>query len=412
MSQSNFVNYQRGNIIFDYNSQNHQLKNVFWNGKDLGSEVLTILNKTLLNPKYPFTTSTWRVKFDSAIVPLCKDVFDAIKEIKTQDNDEILAASFASYTFNFFEQCCVSKYLDNNQHMVGIGFWQSLLLIIKNWEDQNKPITIHKGTPYFFLAENYLIIGDRDSGFVYLYNAIEDDKKLTSIGYPEKSPAYMTATMSDESENHMFFLVREVRLLLGNYISEFRNVYNPNFTMTDMDTKFLKNPQLNNIVFFFVYNFLYLFDEKRNTRRELLHNDFSRLKILDLFFNIVLTIDEILRYSHEQHTGNVVNDMNKGVSWLCERNNWMSESDLRNFWGENYLKINKDDSNTVIPKLLQKTEQYNGNPVPKEVFVILTAYHLRNFAAHNITQQQILTSNYDEILEQLLMALFLAIDSL
>ena len=90
----------------------------------------------------------------------------------------------------------------------------------------------------------------------------------------------------------------------------------------------------------------------------------------------------------------------------------MQENDLKNFWGSNYLKINTDNSDTVIPKLLEKTEKYNGNSVSKEVFVMLTAYHLRNFAAHNITQQQVLISKYDEVLEQMFMAFFLAIDSL
>jgi hypothetical protein len=104
--------------------------------------------------------------------------------------------------------------------------------------------------------------------------------------------------------------------------------------------------------------------------------------------------------------------MNQGVSWLCEKNGWMTEADIRDFWGANYLKINSSDLDTIIPKLLQKTEKYNGNSVRDEVFVLLTAYRLRNFAAHNIMQQQILTSNYDDILEHLVMALFLAIDSL
>lgn len=412
MSQSNFVNYQRGNITFDYDATKHKFKNVLWNKKDLAGEILSILAKTRINPKYAFTASAWRVRFDTSIIPLCNNVFDAIKEIKIQDQDEILAAYFASYTFGFFAQHCFSEYLDTNQHMIGIGFWQSLLLIIKNWEDSNNPITIHKGTLFFFLAENYLIIGDRDSGFVYLYNAIEDDKKLTAIGYPSKAPAYMTATISDDSHNHMFFLVRELRLFLGNYISKFRQNYNSNFKMIDVDTKFLREVQLNNIVFFFVSNLLYFFDEERNTRRELLNNDFSRLKTLDLFFNLGLIIDEILRYSYHKHTGNVINDMNEGVSWLCDRNNWMSVADVQNFWGSSYLRINSDNSDIVIPKLLQKTEKYNQNIVPNEVFVIFTAYHLRNFAGHNITQQQVLSSNYDEILEQLFMALFLAIDSL
>jgi hypothetical protein len=61
-------------------------------------------------------------------------------------------------------------------------------------------VKIHKGTPYFFLAESYLLTGDRELGFLYLYNAIEEDKALArfapSLNYLNKSPAYLTATMT------------------------------------------------------------------------------------------------------------------------------------------------------------------------------------------------------------------------
>jgi len=74
MSQSNFVNFQRGKITFDYDSTNHKFKNVKWNGKDLAAEILTILNKTHLKPKYAFSASAWRVSFDPSLVPLLQSI--------------------------------------------------------------------------------------------------------------------------------------------------------------------------------------------------------------------------------------------------------------------------------------------------------------------------------------------------
>ncbi|HEY7080517.1 MAG TPA: hypothetical protein VH500_12495 [Nitrososphaeraceae archaeon] len=47
---------------------------------------------------------------------------------------------------------------------------------------------LHSQKPYFFLAERYLLTGERQLRFLYLYNAIDDDKTLTkwapSLNYP------------------------------------------------------------------------------------------------------------------------------------------------------------------------------------------------------------------------------------
>ena len=90
----------------------------------------------------------------------------------------------------------------------------------------------------------------------------------------------------------------------------------------------------------------------------------------------------------------------------------MSRNDLTAFLSKNYLKVNTDPPDVIIPKLLQMTVKYQGKQVQKEVFIMLTAYHLRNYAGHNIAQQNVLTTQYDEIVKQLFTALFLAIDSL
>jgi hypothetical protein len=87
----------------------------------------------------------------------------------------------------------------------------------------------------------------------------------------------------------------------------------------------------------------------------------------------------------------------------------MNKIDLQNFWKGN-LNVKNAEPDNMIPKLLSRNEKYNGNPVRKEVFTLLIAYNLRNYGGHNINQQHVLTSKFDEIIEQLLMSLFLCID--
>jgi hypothetical protein len=81
----------------------------------------------------------------------------------------------------------------------GIQLWREILAITNGWEIKNQNVKIHKGTPYFFLAESYLLTGERELGFLYLYNAIEEDRALArfapSLNYPNKSPSYCTMSL-------------------------------------------------------------------------------------------------------------------------------------------------------------------------------------------------------------------------
>ncbi|MGE5661954.1 MAG: hypothetical protein ACM3X1_06865 [Ignavibacteriales bacterium] len=73
--------------------------------------------------------------------------------------------------------------------MPGIQLWKKILEITSKWEAKNHNVTIHKGTAYFFLAESYLLVGDDDMAFLYLFNALVDDIRLgnwvPSMNYPD-----------------------------------------------------------------------------------------------------------------------------------------------------------------------------------------------------------------------------------
>jgi hypothetical protein len=115
----------------------------------------------------------------------------------------------------------------------------------------------------FFLAENYLLTGDRDAAFMYLYNAINYDriwaKFAPSSNYPDESPAYLTATMR-AGDNQVDYLVNQWRDELNEYIKKFNLFFNRSFELTDFDNKFLRNKRLANVVYFFVFNFIYLYE--------------------------------------------------------------------------------------------------------------------------------------------------------
>jgi hypothetical protein len=107
------------------------------------------------------------------------------------------------------------------------------------------------------------------------------------------------------------------------------------------------------VVYFFVFNFIYLYEIIKHTERKLLENDFSRLKILDLIFNLSLIIDETLKNTQSTIENKMLSRSHKisdGIKWLCGHEKWMDETDVQNFWKGN-LNVAKDEPNNVIPAL-------------------------------------------------------------
>jgi hypothetical protein len=142
-----------------------------------------------------------------------------------------------------------------------------------------------------------------------------------------------------------------------------------------------------------VFNFIYLYEITTHTESRLLQNEFSRLKILDLIFNLCLVIDETLKNTESTSQGKTVIGsltIRHGIIQLCGSKGWMNQNDLETFWHN--LNVVNGEPEILIPRLLSITDQYNGNPVRKEVFTLSIAYNLRNYGGHNISQQKVLTS--------------------
>jgi hypothetical protein len=153
----------------------------------------------------------------------------------------------------------------------------------------------------------------------------------------------------------------------------------------------------------YIFNFIYLYEITIHTELRSLQNEFSRLRILDLIFNLCLVIDETLKAFSGSKS------IRHGILWLCCSKDWMNENDLKIFWDDHH--VGNEDPNIMIPILLSMRDLYNENPVRKEVITLSIVYNLRNYGGHNIRQQQVLSTRFDEIIEHLLMSLFLCVDT-
>jgi hypothetical protein len=103
--------------------------------------------------------------------------------------------------------------------------------------------------------------------------------------------------------------------------------------------------------------------------------------------------------------------MSNSILWFCSHYNLMNQSHLMDYWGSK-LKLKKSNPDTIIPRLLNKSDIYKGNKVPREVFTLLIALKFRNYGAHNIRQQSTVVTRYEDIVKNLLFSLFLSIEKL
>ena len=235
--------YQDIEYNFEYDGDGKLIpesRQIIWNGEDVSITIRRLLQQAKINNTIsPYDTTTKTIKFSPEIETLCHSIFPVLSHIKNED--EYASATMASYLFEQFTLYW-EFLLGKGKDLLGLNVWEKTLNITYKWENSNQAI-IHKGTPYFFLAENYFLLGDRDLAFHFLLNGLEGDRilgeKVKASNYPWESPGYLTAIMSDDERNHMVPLIRRVRKYLERFLSEFRQEFKSNFTIDQFDQKLI-----------------------------------------------------------------------------------------------------------------------------------------------------------------------------
>lgn len=290
--------------------------------------------------------------------------------------------------------------------------------LVTDWENRNRPIKIHKGTPFYFLGRTYIENGELDLGFNFIYSAIAEDERLSrNTGNPGsyvKAPAFMYATLDDDRHNLMYDYVLQLRRLIEEYLHNYGSVISTStLDMSEIDRKFLKNNSQKNAVFWFVYLLQYL-EKRRRMKRSLpkldvYKNDFAKFNNLDMIFSLCLVIDEVLRsrFNQEYFGGN--------IAALARPKNWLSAG-IRLRTLTDSLGITRGrrtlNPDAWLPNGLRLSWTFSGQRLDPGLQFLLIALGLRNYGGHNLAGQQILSDEFDKIVEKLVFALFLGIEEL
>ncbi len=243
---------------------------ITWNGSNVPSRQLPRIQIQDFNIERPDNA---KVILPDEFESIFHSIFLAVDELY-KTNRACLAAYLSTFLFEKLSTYWLN-YMQNGQHILAIPFWTKILSIAHKWEkDTGKHI--HKGTPYAFIAHTYLMIGDIDTGFTYIYNAIEDDIELNKVcpelNYPYDAPVHRTAILSSHPENILIGLVKEIRLELEKYLNLYQKEFGRTLTMEDFDRRFLQNrsSNLEPIKYYFVFNFWAIFEYRRKVGHDLM----------------------------------------------------------------------------------------------------------------------------------------------
>jgi hypothetical protein len=293
------------------------------------------------------------------------------------------------------------------------SMWIHVLSSVRAWENRSGNL-IHKGTPYYFLGATYLYGFDFDRGLRYIFDAFEEDKRATSndpTGY-KTMPAYKVASLVDQPDNFLYAgVVLPARIRIEGFLKEYRSKSSSPMQMIDFENKFLCNPLFELQKFFFVYALLEIIKHETTWDPESTRNEFAEMRNRDSLFDLCLIIEEILRCKYPPATF-----ISGGVFNLCKSKGWVTldgnATQLNQNLNPKVAEIPPTPApkpDVVVPALLDRKITYRGAPLSQEMSWLLLAWHLRNYAAHDLAPQPILVKRHNEIIQVLMNALFTAI---
>jgi len=399
MSKISF--FTHGNVRVTWNS-NNSVQGITYNGQRLIDTLNSIVNRIQVTPQ--------GIVIHPRLRTVLTELLDTISALPTARAD--LKVYLADAIFGHF---LIDSVPPNSKLKIAI-LQELVLKEVWNWENTHE--TIHKGTPYFFLTREFLSQGDVPSAYVYMFNAVEEDKRNTpAIGRDfRNSPAYLTSSLIDNNQNMLYNdVVIPLRTYLQNFITQYNSKTGDNLTIQDVDTKFLQVEDFEDIKRFFVANLHEIYHLRYLNSLQLINNDFSKIKISDTLFNLCLIIDQILAHNflttyrpREKKMANAIYELALHLNWT----DGTIDPNAGSFTGKINPHPNSGNPDAILPSFLDNIATFDNNPIDSKKTAIFIAYHLRNFGGHNIIGQDVLVTRYQDILRSVIDAFLLSIDVL
>lgn len=300
---------------------------------------------------------------------------------------------------NFFNNLTIIAFKKiNHDFFESVKLWTFALSIAYEWEKLNKPNKIHKGSPYHFLGITYIIYGDLMNGFLFIHQAVEEDKRTKNSEIPF-TPGHHFVTLNYDKSVFGKQLLKEA----ANYLETKIILYNSEraglLTLNDFKEKFLERIDQLDIVFSFVYLIFALMKLERNKFE---NNSFAPLIQVNLILDLCLILDSVLKNLDGK------SKFNEHFDYLCKRGCVSIKSDKIGIEVNKRFKCKFHQTfSEILDGKFTFTDKTKPTNVESDYFI---TYGFRNYGAHNLESQKIINDRFTEIVQRILNSLFTLVE--
>ena len=285
-----------------------------------------------------------------------------------------------------------------------IKVWNLALGLAVEWQNNNKPDKIHKGTPYYFLGVTAILNNELENGFLAMHQAMKEDERLPGRRRPE-APAYWFSSL-DSSRRDQFFgqKVEEVAAYLEDRLYEYSISREQLLRVHEFRSRFLRLRKLSEEVFFFVYLLFRLRKIMYETHNIYKKNVFSSLLHARILFDLSLVTDKIIENKNSGRRPRP--SFRTEILYLSTppRNLLSFTPAILDILGNEF----DADFGGTLDRLLSGT--YPNLSAIERDFAI--AYGIRNRGAHKLENQPIIYRRMRDLTQSMLNALFFAVENL
>jgi len=274
--------------------------------------------------------------------------------------------------------------------------WLLALRVAWDWEKKMSK-DIHKGTPYYFLGGSCILWKRFEKGFLLMHQAVKEDERIPN----PKAPAELFVTLDYSVEAQYF---REIIQKVADFLEGYLRRYSGQIDLEKLKNSFLKENELKETVFSFVYNLFRIYYVQSDIDAKLKKNDFASLLETEIVFSLCRVIENVIKKKNSTEK-----DLFKHILFISRKGgltlNQIKMGQISNSF--------KNDFPQTLQNILNSNYTFSDGSAMSDIEKSLTiVYGFRNFGAHEIENQPLIYENFEKIVEHVMNSLFFCIEKL
>jgi hypothetical protein len=284
--------------------------------------------------------------------------------------------------------------------------WLHALYPVYEWEEATGQ-QVHKGTAYYFSGATAILAGDIDAGFLFMHQALEEDRRTTGDPRPDR-PAWRFVSL-DSVSLEQFFRPRVVRVahFVSDRLERYRRECGGTLGLVSLRDKLLAYPDRLEAAFYFFYA-MFKADRLLSIESGFRVSPFAALLDATILFHVYVALEELLRY--EFPTGGAMHGLVVQTSMRLN----LSVHALAPVTGQDAINAVRGaflwDAEATLRAVLDR--QFPSLPLTPSELALAIAPPMRNHAAHRLQALPVLLERFDDLLQLALTSIFFVIEQL